>query len=49
MIDALAFMLCVLMGLIGLCLVFVLLIVAGGAVARLYEWIKCDVMGRDDE
>lgn len=49
MIDALCFMLALMLGLICLVLGFALLIVAGGAVARFYEWIKCDVMGRDDE
>lgn len=44
MIDALCFMLCVLLGLMGLCLAFVLLILAGGAACRFYEWIKYDVM-----
>lgn len=49
MIDALAFMLCVLMGLMGLCLAFALLILAGGAACRLYEWIKYDVLEEDEE
>ena len=48
MIDALAFMLCVLMGLMGLCLAFALLILAGGAACRLYEWIKFDVLKKGE-
>lgn len=42
LIDALCFLLVLMLGLICLVLGFALLIVAGGAVARLYEWIKGD-------
>ena len=49
MIDALCFMLALMLGLICLVLAFAALIVVGGAVARFYEWIKCDVLGGDDE
>lgn len=49
MIDALCFMLALMLGLICLVLGFALLIVAGGVVARFYEWIKCDVLGGNDE
>ena len=48
MIDALCFMLALMLGLICLVLAFAALIVVGGALCRFYEWIKCDVMGRDD-
>lgn len=37
------------MVLMGLCLVFALLILAGGAACRLYEWIKYDVLKEEEE
>lgn len=49
MIDALCFMLALMLGLICLVLAFAALIVVGGAVARFYEWIKYDVLKEDEE
>ena len=49
LIDALCLMLALMLGLICLVLGFVLLIVAGGAVARLYEWIRFDVLGDEED
>lgn len=46
MIDALAFMLCVLMGLMGLCLAFALLILAGGAACLGYRHAGIRAYGR---
>lgn len=48
LIDALCVMVMVMLGLICLCLVFAALILGGGAVCRLYEWIRYDVLKKDD-
>ena len=48
-IDALCIMTMVLIGLVCLCLGFVALILGGGAVCRLYEWIRYDVLKKSDD
>lgn len=44
MIEALCVMTILLIGLVCLCFVFAVLILGGGAVVRLYEWIRFDVL-----
>lgn len=48
LIEALCVMVMLMIGLICLCLGFAALILGGGAVCRLYEWIRYDVLKKDD-
>lgn len=47
-IEALCMMTMFMIGLMCLCLAFTALILGGGAVCRLYEWIKFDVLKKSD-
>lgn len=49
LIDALCMMAMIMTGLVCLCLVFVALILGGGAVCRFYEWLKFDVFKKTDD
>lgn len=48
LIEALCVMVMLMIGLICLCLGFAALILGGGAVCRLYEWVRYDVLKKDD-
>lgn len=48
MIEALCVMTMLMIGLVCLCLGFAALILGGGAVCRLYEWIKFDVLKKGE-
>lgn len=48
MVEALCVMTMLMIGLVCLCLCFAALILGGGAVCRLYEWIRYDVLKKGE-
>lgn len=48
-IEVLCMLTMIMIGLVCLCLVFVALILGGGAVCRFYEWLKFDVFQKSND